>query len=160
MGDMMIVPVVIDSREQHPFAFRNYPAQIVQGALTSGDYSVQGFEDQIAIERKSLSDLIGCLTHDRDRFKREMERLRSYESAVIVVEAPWKALEAGAYRSSLSANSAVQSVISLTQMYRIPFFFAEDRAKAEQFAFDFLRHFCRHQQQRFHAVSRWVDVKR
>ena len=152
----MKIPIVIDSREQAPFSFEGYPVEVMTGTLTTGDYSVSGFEDRIAVERKGLNDLLGCLTHDRERFIREMERLRGFESAAVVVEAPFDALAEGRYRSRMNPDSAVQSVVSIIQAYRMPFFFAVDRRQAEAFAFDFLRHFCRHTETRFAAVCSWL----
>ena len=146
--------IVIDSREQSPFHFEGYPVEIEAGTLTTGDYSVSGFTDRVAVERKSLGDLMGCLTHDRERFTRELERLRGYES-VVVVEAPFSQLADGRYRSRMNPESAVQSVVSIIQAYRMPFFFAENRLRAERFVFDFLRHFCRHAEARYRAVCRW-----
>jgi len=32
-----------------------------------------GLEDRVGIERKSLSDLLGCIGGSRDRFERELE---------------------------------------------------------------------------------------
>jgi ERCC4-type nuclease len=52
--------IVIDSREQTPFVFNdNWPVET--GALASGDYSIVGLTDFVAIERKSLSDLCSCV---------------------------------------------------------------------------------------------------
>ena len=115
---------------------------------------IAGFEDIVAIDRKSLPDFISCLTTGRERFMREMERLRGFQSAVIVVESPFSDLASGRYRSKLDSKIAVQSVISIMQNYRMPFFFAETRKEAEKFVFDFLRHFCRHALARYKAVSK------
>ena len=38
-------------------------------ALRTGDYSLEGYQDQIAIERKSIDDLVVCLGKERDRFE-------------------------------------------------------------------------------------------
>lgn len=62
--------IVIDSREQCPFTFGGYDCGVVRGALATGDYSLAHLEHQIAIERKSLDDLLGCLTSGRERFAR------------------------------------------------------------------------------------------
>ena len=53
--------IIIDSREQAPFTFGDYDCEAVSGSLPTGDYSLAHLEHQIAIERKSLSDLVGCL---------------------------------------------------------------------------------------------------
>jgi len=52
--------ILIDSREQAPFPFTGLRTERV--ALTTGDYSVKGAEDFIALERKSLPDLVSCFT--------------------------------------------------------------------------------------------------
>jgi hypothetical protein len=63
--------VVIDSREQAPLVFARL--QSVAGTLYSGDYSVLGLEDVLAVERKSLDDLANCcLASGRDRFEHEL----------------------------------------------------------------------------------------
>ena len=89
--------VVVDSREQLPYEFSGMvgPAgdmlaipTVVRG-LASGDYSIEGMEDQLAVERKSMDDLFSSVTWDRDRFEREIERMNSYRSAFVVIEATW-----------------------------------------------------------------------
>jgi ERCC4-type nuclease len=141
--------IIYDSREQHPFDFSDYDCRAALGALSSGDYSLAGFESQVAVERKSLGDLIGCLTSGRERFTRELERLRGYDSCAVVVEASWHDLASGNYRSKLNPDSAVQSVISIMERFRMPFFFAGDRRQAEAFTYDFLRHYHRHALERY-----------
>ncbi len=144
--------IICDSREQAPFLFEGFECQVATGTLNAGDYSLHGFADRIAVERKELGDLISCLTAGRERFVRELERLRGYESAVVVVEAPFNDISKGNYRSKLNPESAVQSVISIMQNYRMPFFFAKDRTQAEEFTFHFLRHYHRH------ALERWKKI--
>ena len=146
--------IIVDSREQTPFNFKDYPVEVETGTLMSGDYSIPGFEDRVAVERKSLDDLLGCLTHDRDRFIREMQRLRGFESVAVVVEAPFDQLVDGRYRSKMPPASAVQSVISFMAVFRVPFFFAP-RLRAERFTYDFLRHYSNHAEARYKAVCRW-----
>ena len=71
------VPVLlVDTREQKPLRFSHLPAE--SATLYTGDYSVRGLEEVFAVERKSLADLAGSLTRERDRFMREMHRLRGY----------------------------------------------------------------------------------
>ena len=148
-----MLQIIQDTREQHPFSFEGYPVEVLPGTLGAGDYSIPGFLDRVAVERKSLADLIGCLSSGRERFSRELERLRGYESAAVVVEAGFYELAAGRYRSKLSPASAVQSVVSMMQQYRMPFFFAGTRPDAERFTFDFLRHYCRHAAARYRAIQ-------
>jgi len=87
------VTAVIDTREQIPLDLR--PLGMVDGTLTTGDYSVVGLEHHIAIERKNLMDLLGCVGQHRDRFEREVQRLLAYPVRALVVEATWADIEAG-----------------------------------------------------------------
>lgn len=68
--------IAVDTREQAPYRFAGEP--VASATLAAGDYSLAGLEHLIAVERKELGDLVGCMTHDRDRFKRELQRLRAY----------------------------------------------------------------------------------
>lgn len=77
--------VIQDTREQTPFIFGlSVPVEIK--TLKQGDYSIKGYEDVFAVERKSINDLAGTLTGGHTRFLKEMERLRDYESSYIVIE--------------------------------------------------------------------------
>lgn len=77
---------MIDTREQRPLCLPNSE----RANLRTGDYSIRvgdrDYRDQIAIERKSLSDLLGVIGCGRDRFERECTRLSMIEYAAMVVE--------------------------------------------------------------------------
>ena len=97
---MKIEPtVIIDTREQNSWSFCNLPSE--PGTLTSGDYSVKGLEHLIAVERKSLDDLLGCIGRDRARFRRKMQRLKAHRFRLLIVEASHADLERGNWRSRL-----------------------------------------------------------
>jgi hypothetical protein len=83
------VKIIIDTREQAPFEVTRFPnVETERGTLATGDYSLPGFEDCVAIERKSLDDLIACLQgSNRERFERELQRARHYNLFAVVVEA-------------------------------------------------------------------------
>ena len=146
--------IIIDTREQTPYTFQMFPVATVTGTLDTGDYSLAGFEDQIAVERKELSDIISCLGTGRERFTRELERLRGYESAALVIESPLQTIREGKYRSSMNPESAEQSLISIMQRYRLPVYFAIDRTDGQRFTYNFLRHFFRHAVKRYSALQR------
>ncbi len=103
------VTAVVDTREQLPLDLS--PLQTVAGTLATGDYSVQGLEHVVAIERKSLPDLLGCIGRDRERFEREVQRLLAYPCRAIVVESTWPEIEAGGWRSKVTPKAAVGSVL-------------------------------------------------
>ena len=75
--------LLVDTREQKPLAFSHLPAE--SATLYTGDYSVKGLEECFSVERKSLADLAGSLTRERDRFMREMHRLRGYLCGYLLV---------------------------------------------------------------------------
>ena len=146
--------IIIDTREQTPYTFQMFPVATVTGTLDTGDYSLYGFEDVIAVERKELSDIISCLGSGRERFTRELERLRGYESAALVIESPLQVIRAGRYRSSMKPEAAEQSLISIMQRFRLPVYFAIDRTDGQRFTYHFLRHFFRHAEKRYNALQR------
>ena len=131
--------ILVDSREQHPFTFAGYDAAVVAGSLPTGDYSILHLEHQIAIERKSLPALVGCLTSGRERFTHELERGRGMSVFCVVVEDDWRALVDGRYRSKMTPEAATASVLSMSMRYRIPFHFCGSRAAAEAVTFNLLR---------------------
>lgn len=148
-----MLEIITDTREQCPYLFTGYPVKNTRGTLNAGDYSIPGFTDLITVERKELGDLLGCLTHDRERFTRELERLRGYETAALLIEARLETIQQGKYRSKITPDAAIQSIISFMGRYRLPVFFAPDRATGERFIYDFLRHYVRHAEQRYKAIA-------
>lgn len=64
--------IVVDTREQTPYEFATMVCDKADGGgplyvptlragLPTGDYSLAGYEDMVAVERKSLADLFGTL---------------------------------------------------------------------------------------------------
>lgn len=147
------LPIVCDSREQCPFTFADFPAVVEVGTLEAGDYSLSGFERRVAVERKSLQDLIACLSSERERFARELARLRGFDAAAVVVEQQQTALRLGHYRSKMDAAAAWQSCLALSMRFRLPFWFCDSRTDAEQVTFDILRHFARDRWRELQALS-------
>ena len=92
-------------------------------------------------------------------FTRELERLRGYETAALLIEARLETIQAGKYRSRIAPDAAVQSIISFMGRYRLPVFFAPDRTAREHFIYDFLRHYVRHAGQRYKALEQMGGVQ-
>jgi len=104
-----LVTAVIDTREQHPLDLA--PLNVVRGTLATGDYSVVGLETVVSIERKSLTDLLGCVGGERERFDREVQRLIAYPVRALVVESTWADLELGRWSSKVTTSAAIGSVL-------------------------------------------------
>ncbi len=124
MADKPDIVLVVDTREQRPYAFVT-PCEV--GTLQAGDYSVKGYEARVAVERKSMEDLLGTMTVGRERFTRELERAAGMGFFAVVVEGTWGDLAAGRYRSKMSPASATGTVLSWTVRYRVPFLFVGTR---------------------------------
>lgn len=146
--------IVVDSREQAPFSFAHerYAAQVRQGALTVGDYSLAGLEDRVAVERKSLPDLVQCLGRERERFERELLRGAALDAFAVVCEGSRLELARGEYRSHLNPHAACQSVLAFTARYRVPFLFAGSRQAAEYVTWGFLRQYLKSARKRWKAI--------
>lgn len=82
--------IVIDSREQRPWAF---PANVKRsvGTLRTGDYALLG-DDNFAIERKSADDFAGTISSGWARFVRELNRMdeAGFVAKIIIVEADFE----------------------------------------------------------------------
>ena len=147
--------IIIDTREQAPFGFdheRYAGTMLEKGALDTGDYSLAGLTDRVAVERKSLPDLVACLGRERERFERELRRAAALDAFLVVVEAGWPELAAGRYRSALSPHAACQSVSAFMARHRAPFLFAGPRPMAEYVTWSFLKQYLEG------ARKRWGDI--
>ena len=147
--------IICDSREQLPFAFTHEKysgVEVAPGTLSVGDYSLSGLADKVAVERKSLPDLLACLGKERERFERELLRAAALDAFAVVVEASWQDLAGGAYRSQLNPHSACQSILAFTVRYRVPFLFAGSRAGAEYCCWGFLRQYLESARKRWESI--------
>jgi ERCC4-type nuclease len=120
---------VIDTREQAPLAFTRLPFQ--RGTLQSGDYSFLGGEEQFAVERKSVADLVGCCAGDnRQRFFRELHRMRGFRFKRLLVVGSRSEIETGQYRSAIPPKSVLGTLAAIEARYDVPVVFAPTPAQA------------------------------
>ena len=137
------VPViVIDTREQAPLAFGQLPSE--RGTLTSGDYSVRGCEELFGIERKSIADLVACCVgENRERFFRELHRLRGYRFKRLLIVGTPEEIEAGAYRSAITPKAVLATLAAIEARFDVPVVFTPEPTAAasriEGWAFWFAR---------------------
>lgn len=101
--------IVIDTREQRGYTWDPDPATgeptTTAAALPAGDYSIEGLETRVAIERKSLEDFIGTVLRSKERFIRELVKLRGYEFAAVVIESSAQDIAAGNYTSQINPDA-------------------------------------------------------
>jgi len=139
----MAFRIIIDTREQAEYSFA---CQVVHRKLDAGDYSVEGFESRVAVERKSLPDFVHTVIHDFDRFAAELEKLSQMDAACIVVEADLDAvlrgLQADALRS-VSPASLLGAALHISLRWHVPIYWCGSRQAACAFTDAFLRTFVR-----------------
>lgn len=149
--------IIVDTREQAPYHFCGIPddrsgqtivVPITNKALPSGDYSIEGMESRVAIERKSHADFLGSIGAGRERFQREMERLKDYEFAAVVIEADWNQLiNLPPSSSQIPAKVVTRTIQSWSIRYGVHFFTCMNRRHAELMTFRLLERFWKIQQE-------------
>lgn len=91
--------VLVDTREQKPFPlYLNHPNWIGgerRAALKTGDYTVEGMESLLCLERKNLADLVACTVTYRRRFLAVCSRLARFPWKAILVEATLEDIKGG-----------------------------------------------------------------
>jgi len=115
--------IIQDTREQTPFKFPD-TVQIEVAGLETGDYSLKGFTDLVCIERKSVQDLVGCIGKGRERFERELRRMRGYRYKAVIVEGTLQKLSGGNWRGKILPQHVLGSIASWRIKYGIDFIYA------------------------------------
>ena len=129
--------IIIDTREQCPYDFPFSKRQ----CLPSGDYSINGYEQHIAIERKTKQDIYQSVSKGRKRFKKEVERLATYKYAAIVIESSLDNLLIPPPYTELSPRVVINTLLSWSIKYRLHVFFASDRDHARAIVYRLLEKF-------------------
>ena len=107
--------LVVDSREQTPLSFPHL--QAVRGALATGDYSIEHMENHFMVERKSVPDLLHSLTTARQRFFRELARMRAARCARLLIVGLPTELAAALHRRKSSPASIAGSLEAINARY-------------------------------------------
>jgi len=143
--------IAFDTREQLPYSFRDMRIDrrrafvlTQRTTLSTGDYSIAGWEDRICVERKSLEDLYGTLGNGRERFVRELERMQEFDQSLVVIEASWNQIMKPTdydplFYSQMNPASVIGSIVAFAGKYpKTRWKAAGDRRGGEQETFRFL----------------------
>jgi len=132
--------IIIDTREQRPYRFKRYDVRTTFKALATGDYSLLGHEHMVAVERKSPSDFLSSIGTGRDRFFRELDRLRLIPFSAVVVESNLGVVcDTKANRHTrLTKSHVIGTVAAIASRYGIPILFASCSAIGEDLVYRFL----------------------
>jgi len=132
--------VIVDTREQTPFEFGD-AAVTVRGTLNAGDYSLDKLTDLVAVERKELSDMVACVGPERERFERELVRLRGWKCKAVVIEATLGTITKGKWRSQVLPEAVLGSIASWRVKYGVEFIYADSHELAAAETLRLLRKF-------------------
>lgn len=107
-----------------------------------GDYSINGWEERVSIERKSVADLFATLGSRRDEFEKEIDRLnKQCEWSAVMVEgtlahvAAWKG-------HGPEPQSVIGTIVAWQQRYRgVHWMMPPTRDMAERLVFRSLERF-------------------
>ena len=133
--------LIVDTREQNPLVFQHLASE--RGTLATGDYSFAGGEEVFAIERKSIADLAACCVGDnRDRFERELHRLRGFRFARLLIVGCEAEVTTHRYRGNINPKAVLHTVRAFEARY-VPVVWEPFPEKAaalvEQWAFWYAR---------------------
>ena len=143
--------VLVDTREREPFPLlENHPNWIGgerRVALKTGDYTVEGMESFLCLERKSLADLVACTVTYRRRFLAACGRLARFPWKAILVEARLEDIKGGFdvfdIPSEVHPNAVCGTLDAIEAKFSIPVIYASaNRALATERAASWLsKHF-------------------
>jgi hypothetical protein len=135
-----------ESRCGYTFArFSRWIAGTEQRRLRDGDYSVEGLEQVVTIERKSPADAVSSVMPPlRATFLERCQRMARYERKAIVVEASYADMRSSyeAFTESQAhPNAVVGSYLAIQERWGIPVHFIDNQELAEEFVAHLLTKF-------------------
>lgn len=142
------IVITTDTREQLFLDFTKFRGvSSVRSTLKTGDYSIQGYDDTICFERKSVQDLVGTLIGGHERFLREMERMRSFKAKYILVEHTPDILYnyCAKHGWQRKFNTIIQSLLAYACHYQVRVRFCKDREDMAEYIVKKAREFLREQ---------------
>lgn len=146
MIDFSNFEIIVDTREQQPWEFRNMEKTIAK--LDTGDYSLKGLEDIFCIERKgSISEFANNITEKR--FKDVVERLSKIPHAFLLFEFDLEDVLIYPVGSSvprkmwsklrISPKFILKHINELQLLHNVKILFCGDASNAEKMATSLMR---------------------
>lgn len=149
--------IVIDTREQHPLDFSLWKdVKVHRMELWPGDYTVLGGAQYLAIERKSVSDLVGTMktgyagigSTTPKRFDRELMALHSVIArggrAFVLVEPDgplgtvcpaFDQIKAHSYRSIIAPDKVLAFIKSIRSGWHVPVVMTDSRTQSAEIVY-------------------------
>lgn len=125
--DKKTFTIIQDTREKKPWTFQAtgsvHDVKVIK--LDTGDYSIQGMEEEFMVERKaSVDELFMNLGVQWARFEREMERAKPYKYKYLVIEATMREIYRGSRYSKMSGRFIMARLVYLQFKYGMNVIFA------------------------------------
>lgn len=138
--------IIIDTREQIPWEFGFHDT--AKKKLDTGDYSIEGFENIVAVERKkSVSELATNLSESR--FNDVLERLSKIPHSYMVFEFDVDDIYSFPVGSDIpkkmwdklriSGNYIIKRIIEIQLQYNIQIIFCGNANNAERFTVSLMK---------------------
>ena len=131
--------LILDSREpewaRHPWRQHLPNVRVERACLETGDFALKGAESGAVIERKTLTDFLGCIGGNRQHFTMELQRARYCASFCIVIESELENILMASER--IHVNSILGTIAAWNRR-GFPTIFAGCPERAAQFAWRFL----------------------
>lgn len=130
--------VLVDTREKPGHCW--FEQALADGSarratLPTADYTVEGLEHVVLVERKSLGDLVACCGYARARFERELKRLADETRLpVLCIEAVVAEVELHHYRGRIAPAAILGSLCAWQLDYRVRVHFGGSPASCEAWA--------------------------
>lgn len=128
--------LVIDTREQNPLCSNVKGLTVCRDTLKNGDYSIRGFENRFAVERKKVSDFYSYIGKERRRTVEKLRRFKDYDFSGLVIEASLNDLLSPQMYTQVSPETARQFLVSANVRYGIHFFCDRQRKNIEMWLLD------------------------
>ena len=153
--DFLTTPfrVIVDTREQTPYLFhdlevkrgkKKFPLVVLtdKKKLDTGDYSIEGHEDKVTIERKSFEDAMSTFTQGHARFERELDRLQEMQWSAILLEFEWSRIFRIHSDRSINPRAIDGMIHAWAQRFpSVHWFWRPGRLQAEKAAVNILRRY-------------------
>jgi len=129
--------IIIDTREQKPLWTKNNAyTKIIRKKLDVGDYSLVGFENKIALERKSAGDLFCTLGAGHKRFKAELFKAHDLDYFAIIIEDSYTNILNKNFKNSFQSKMrgyVITSILFTIHLkYKVPVFFTNSRSESKK----------------------------
>ena len=148
MAKSLAYTVIKDTREQDGYTFESFTGKytsckgMVVEKLDTGDYSLQGLEDKLCIERKGrISELAINLGKDKARFMREMDRMKEFPFKFLILEFSLDDVlkfpegadipQSNMSKVRITGRYLLKMLIEIQMQYNIPIYFCDNKKNAK-----------------------------